>query len=766
MARVFQSGRNGFPVRPVLSVMVFLGVLPPLIFAIIALLNFASSEREEAARELMDSARGVARAIDMEFEVALAALTALRSSALLEQRDFAAFEQRLRNTELKRGRGFVLLDGHGTPVINTSELSEADLEQIRSEPTAADQNVEISNVITPQGGRAPFVFIAIPAGPAENGHWKLGTFLDSRDFADVVREPGVPGQWIVSIVDRDGTHIRRSHLNDEYAGRPLVPELVRHIADRGTGTLQTVSHEGLDLISTVAYARTSGWAAAVGLPLAKLEAPLWASLRTLAFIGVALVATALVLAFLVAETLIRAFAALKRSAESLGHGDIVEPTPSVIQEANVVIAAMADVSHRLAERSAALTALNNSLESQVTDRTAEVLQQMAIREEKERQLRQLYKLDAVGKLTGGIAHDFNNMLAVVMSGLNLARRRLDRGDTDIRRFIDGAMRGAENAATLTRQLLAFSRQQALSPESVDCNKLITNTASMLRRTLPEHIEIETVLAGGLWRTHVDVAGLENAILNLALNARDAMPKGGKLTIETSNMHLDDAYASEHAEVVAGQYVMVALTDTGVGIPAEILSEVYEPFFTTKGPGEGTGLGLSQVHGFIKQSNGHIKIYSEFDRGTSVKLYLPRENARSEPAHASARAAAPMRKSRSHEVVLVVEDDADVRAATVAMLKELEYAVVQADSGAAALQTLEANPEIVLLMTDVVMPGMDGRQLADEAQRRWPDLRVLFTTGYTRNAIVHNGVLDPDVSMIGKPYTLEALSQKVSEVLSS
>lgn len=763
---VFRSGRNGFPVRPVLTVLVFLGVLPPLVFAIIALLNFATSEREEAARQLMDSARGVARAIDLEFEVALAALTALRSSALLEQRDFVAFEHRLRNTELKRGRGFVLLDGRGEPVINTSELSAADLRQIHSKRIAVDQDVEISNVIRSHDSRPPFVFIAIPAGLGDIGHWRLGTFLDSRDFADVVREPGVPGQWIVSIVDRDGTHIRRSHLNDEFAGRPLVPELVRHIADRATGTLQTVSHEGLDLISTVAYARKSGWAAAVGLPLAKLEAPLWASIRSLALIGVALVATALVLAFLVAETLIRTFAALKRSAESLGHGDIVEPTPSVIQEANVVLAAMTDVSHRLAERSAALTALNNSLEAQVTERTAEVLQQMAIREEKERQLRQLYKLDAVGKLTGGIAHDFNNMLAVVMSGLNLARRRLDRGDTDIRRFIDGAMRGAENAATLTRQLLAFSRQQALNPESVDSNKLITNTASMLRRTLPENIEIETVLAGGLWRTHVDVAGLENAILNLALNARDAMPKGGKLTIETGNTHLDDAYAADHADVVAGQYVMVALTDTGVGIPADILAAVYEPFFTTKPPGEGTGLGLSQVHGFIKQSNGHIKIYSEVDRGTSVKLYLPRENPQSEPVQAPARTTARMRKSQSHETVLVVEDDADVRAATVAMLEELEYAVVQADSGAAALQILEASQEIALLMTDVVMPGMDGRQLADEAQRRWPDLRVLFTTGYTRNAIVHNGVLDPGVSMIGKPYTLEALSQKVSEVLAS
>jgi signal transduction histidine kinase len=747
--------------------MVFLGVLPTLLFAIIALLNYANSEREEAAHRLMGNAKGVARAIDMEFEVAIAALTALKSSSLLEQGDLVAFEHRLRNTKLTRGRGFVLLDEAGDSIINASKLSASDIRRVQSQRTGADRELSISNVIKSDGGHEPFVFIAIPVPhPDGVGRWILGTFLDSRDFAEVVNEPGVPDDWIVSIVDRDGTHIRRSHLNSEYTGQPLVPELVRHIESRGTGTLLTISHEGLDLISTVAYARTSGWAAAVGLPLAKLEAPLWQSLRTLAFIGTALVVTALVLAFWVAGTLTRAFGALKRSAETLGRGEIVEPSASVIQEANVVIATMADVSHQLAERRAELTALNDSLEAQVAERTAELVQQMAIREEKETQLRQLYKLDAIGKLTGGIAHDFNNMLAVVMSGLNLAKRRLDRGDTDIQKFLDGSLKGAENAASLTRRLLAFSRQQALSPESVDCNKLITNTASMLRRTLPENIEIETVLGGGLWRSHADVPGLENAILNLALNARDAMPSGGKLTIETSNTHLDDAYASDHADVAAGQYVMIALTDTGIGIPADILADVYEPFFTTKAPGEGTGLGLSQVHGFIKQSNGHIKIYSEIDRGTIVKLYLPRQLTESTPAYTPARTGARVPKSQSNETILVVEDDADVRAATVAMLQELEYTVLEASGGVAGLEILDAHPEIALLMTDVVMPGMDGRQLATAATERRPDLRVLFTTGYTRNAIVHHGVLDPDVSMIGKPYTLEALSQKVSEVLSS
>lgn len=757
-------GRGGFAVRPVLSVMVFLAVLPTLAFAIIAILNYAKSERADAVHGLIESADGVARAIDMEFEIAVAALTALRSSTLLERGDLAAFEQRLNNTRLKKGKGFLILDENGQAILNASSLTAAEINSVRMLPPPAADGVSISNVLAIEPAHGPFVFVAVPVVRAGGARWRLGTYLDGGDFENVVRDPGVPDNWIVSIVDRQGTHMRRSHKNEQFAGRPLIPALVHHIADHRTGTLQTVSLEGIDLISTVAYTRTSGWAAAVGLPLAKLEAPLRESLWQLVVIGTLLVASALILAFLVAETLIRAFAALKTSAEALGRGAIVDAPAASIREANIVLQTMQEVSHRLAARTADLTDLNNSLEAQVAERTAELVDQMAIRERNESQLRQLYKQDAIGKLTGGIAHDFNNMLAVVMSGLNLARRRLERGDANVLEFIDGAMNGAENAAKLTQRLLAFSRQQPLRPEVVDANAMVRSTTDMLRRTLPENIEIELVLAGGLWRTFTDLVGLQNAVLNLAVNARDAMPDGGKLTIETGNTHLDDAYAKDHVEVTAGQYVMVALTDTGVGIPAEILSEVYEPFFTTKEPGRGTGLGLSQVQGFIKQSNGHIKIYSESGHGTTVKLYLPRYQGDAAPASSPSRNSSRVERAAGDHTILLVEDDADVRAATLAVLKELGYAAVEADSGDAALALLDSHPEITLLMTDVVMPGMNGRQLATEAAARRPGLRVLYTTGYTRNAIVHHGVLDPDVSMIGKPYTLEALSQKLSEIL--
>ena len=296
----------------------------------------------------------------------------------------------------------------------------------------------------------------------------------------------------------------------------------------------------------------------------------------------------------------------------------------------------------------------------------------------------MQKMEAVGQLTGGIAHDFNNMMAVVISSLRLMQRRLERGDTNIQEYTDGALRGAERAANLTRRLLAFSRQQPLAPETVDANKLIAGMEDVLRRTIPASISIETVFAGGLWRTRADAQGLESALLNLAVNARDAMPDGGKLTIETSNAFLDEAYAASHAEVAVGQYVLLAVTDTGSGMAPAVVSRAFDPFFTTKPTGEGTGLGLSQVYGFIKQSGGHVKIYSEVGVGTTVKLYLPRL-ASSKETETDARPPGPVGHTDGQgQVVLVVEDDTDVRRLTVDMLEELNYVALSAEGGARAL----------------------------------------------------------------------------------
>jgi nitrogen-specific signal transduction histidine kinase len=385
----------------------------------------------------------------------------------------------------------------------------------------------------------------------------------------------------------------------------------------------------------------------------------------------------------------------------------------------------------------------------------------------EEALRQAQKMEAIGHLTGGVAHDFNNLLQIVLGNLDSLKRRIDGSvmpsRSEVGRAVENAMRGAERAASLMQRLLAFSRRQPLEPRPVDVNRLVTSMSELLRRTLGESIAIETVLGGGLWRIFADPGQLESAIVNLAVNARDAMPAGGKLTIESANAHLDDAYATEHQEVQAGQYVMLAISDTGTGMTKEVIASAFDPFFTTKDVGQGTGLGLSQVYGFVKQSNGHVKIYSEPGDGTTLRVYLPRLMA--EAVAEEEIAAGTMPSGDGSEIVLLVEDDEAVRELSATMLRELNYAVIQASDGQKALQILEIVPNVRLLFTDVGLPGgMNGRQLAEAALRLRPGLRVLFTTGYAQNAIVHHGRLDPGIDLISKPFTAAALANKMRELL--
>ncbi len=403
----------------------------------------------------------------------------------------------------------------------------------------------------------------------------------------------------------------------------------------------------------------------------------------------------------------------------------------------------------------AVRELNATLERRVEQRTAELFAA-------EEALRQAQKMEAVGQLTGGIAHDFNNMLAVVLGSLDLLGRRLEGGDARTRRYVDAAADGARRAATLTQRLLAFSRQQPLQPERLDANRLVAGMSDLLRGSLGSGIHLETVLAGGLWPVSADPNQLENIILNLAINARDAMGGEGKVTIETHNCHLDDRYAAAEIGVAAGQYVLIAVTDTGAGMPPDVVAKAFDPFFTTKGVGKGTGLGLSQVYGFVKQSGGHVKIYSEIGVGTTVKLYLPRLLGAA--AAVPVGAVEPQAWGGAGELILVVEDEASVRVVTVESLRELGYRVIEADGAAAALQQIEAHADIALLLTDIVMPDVNGARLAEAARALRPGLKVLFTTGYTRNAVVHNGVVDPGVDLIGKPFTFEALAAKVRTIL--
>lgn len=410
-----------------------------------------------------------------------------------------------------------------------------------------------------------------------------------------------------------------------------------------------------------------------------------------------------------------------------------------------------------------LRQLNETLEDRVSQ---EVHERLKV----EDALRQAQKMEALGQLTGGVAHDFNNLLTVVMGGLEAIGRHLPALPVSseavrIERAREMAMQGVQRAAALTHRLLAFSRRQPLDPKPLDVNKMVAGMSELLRRTLGETVALETSLERGLWLTLADANQLENALLNLAVNARDAMPAGGKLIIETANAHLDESYVAVLAEPVpVGQYVMVAVTDTGTGMEAATLEHVFEPFFTTKEVGKGTGLGLSQVYGFVRQSGGHVRIYSELGEGTSVKIYLPRlqgQVAQTSNREQSQEAPAPP----GGETLLVVEDDDDLRTFSAEILSELGYRVLLAENGQEALDLLDREPTIQLLFTDLVLPGgMNGRQVADEALRRRPDLQILFATGYARDAVVHHGRLNSGVQVLAKPFTYTDLANKVRRLL--
>ena len=400
--------------------------------------------------------------------------------------------------------------------------------------------------------------------------------------------------------------------------------------------------------------------------------------------------------------------------------------------------------------------------AKITRDITEKQEAAAILKRTEQALRQSQKMETIGKLTGGVAHDFNNLLQIISGNLQLLSRDV-AGNERAERHIASALAGVNRGAKLASYLLAFGRRQALAPKVINIGRFMFSIEDLLRRSLGEEIEVETVVSAGLWHTFIDVVQMENALLNLSINARDAMNGHGKLTIEIGNTYLDDRYAREQPDVTPGQYVMIPVTDTGSGMPPDVMDQAFEPFFSTKPEGKGTGLGLSMVYGFVKQSGGHIKIYSEIGHGTTVKLYLPRSlEAEDMIVNIDAREVVG-----GSETILVAEDDEQVCATVVSLLTELGYQVLKAGDAAAALAVIESGARIDLLFTDVVMPGpLRSPDLARKARERIPGLAVLFTSGYTQNAIVHGGRLDAGVELLSKPYTREALARKIRHVLAN
>lgn len=404
--------------------------------------------------------------------------------------------------------------------------------------------------------------------------------------------------------------------------------------------------------------------------------------------------------------------------------------------------------------------------AQLRETELALLDESRHRREAEDLLRHTQKMEAIGHLTGGVAHDFNNLLTIISGNLEIAEQSVanwtDASRERLKRVIASAASGTQRAVVLTQRLLAFARRQPLDPKIINVNGLLQGISDFFQRTLSENIHLEIVGSAGLWQVEVDPSQMEAAILNLVVNARDAMAGHGKLTIETSNAFVDEAYVAQQPDMAVGQYVLIAVTDNGPGMPKEVQERAFDPFFTTKEPGQGTGLGLSQVYGFVKQSGGHVKIYSEVGDGTTIKIYLPRDTRH---IHSDSDAQRQIVGGRGDEIIMVVEDDPDVRAYLVETLEGLNYQVRTACNADAALHDFAEDSEpFDLLLTDIVMPGMNGRELADEMTTRLPGLKVLFMTGYSRNAIVHQGRLDPGLSLLQKPVTQAALGNKIREIL--
>ena len=404
-----------------------------------------------------------------------------------------------------------------------------------------------------------------------------------------------------------------------------------------------------------------------------------------------------------------------------------------------------------------LRELNQTLEARVHEAVNERMQV-------EEALRQSQKMEAIGQLTGGLAHDFNNLLTGILGNLDLLEMRLGQGRVaDLERYIIAARGIVQRASTLTHRLLAFARRQTLDPKPTDINRLVAGMEELIRRTMGELYQIEVVRAAGLWAAYIDRNQLENALLNLCINARDAMPNGGRLTIETANRWLDE-HLARRRDLPAGQYVSLSVTDTGTGMPPEVAERVFDPFFTTKSADKGTGLGLSMIHGFMRQSGGEIRVYSEVGRGTTMCLYLPRHYGEADELE-------PMVEKRiaertgSGETILVVDDEPSVRTLVVEVLEELGYLAIEAGDGPTALRLLQSVSRVDLLITDLTLPGgIDGREVAEQARTLKPGIRVLFITGYAENAVIGNGQLQPGIQLLHKPFSMQVLASRVKNTL--
>jgi len=751
----------GIPARWVMLALVAVIVLPGIAFAGILLKRFAGSEAERYEQEAREVARASASVLDRYLTGWQTTLQTLATSENLRSRNFEAFYRQAATVKQFIGADIGLRRLDGQQIVNTRQPYGTPLPKT---PVGIDQQVIatqqplISDVLTGPIVNSPLVALIVPVRIDGQTEFLLHISAGTELLHEVLK-PIAPEGWFVAVGDRAGTYVTRSEDHAAFTGKPGVPAFLAKAAGP-EGSFVGQSALGEEVL--VGYVRSpiSDWLVAANIRRSLIQQPLQQALLALVAAG----ALALILAALVAAWLWRMFArplsVLTKASSQIGRLDGPLPLRTRLREFIALRDALSAASLQIRQDAVTLGARVAERTSELEQANARLASEISERSRVEGMLIQAQKMEAIGNLTGGVAHDFNNLLQVVGGNLQLLSREVV-GNEGAQLRIEKAMAGVARGSHLASQLLAFGRRQPLEPHVVNVGRLIRGMDDLLRRTLGEAIEIETVISGGLWNTLVDTANLENAILNLAINSRYAMEGRGRLTVEAGNAFLDDAYAAAHADVAAGQYVLVAVSDTGSGMSSEVRSQVFEPFFSTKPQGKGTGLGLSMVYGFVKQSGGHVKIYSEPGQGTTLKLYLPR-SLQSEDLPVEVDSGPVIGGS---ETVLVVEDDDSVRDTVIAMLEELGYRVLRAPDAQSALVVVESGVAIDLLFTDVVMPGpLKSADMARKAKERLPQLSVLFTSGYTENSIVHGGRLDSGVNLLSKPYASDALARKTRQVL--
>jgi signal transduction histidine kinase/CheY-like chemotaxis protein len=752
--------RRSLGIQARLVVLVLVTVLPLVALSSFAILRTVDNERSRIERDVRERVESLLADVDREIRSVQVSLQILASSPNLQSGDMAAFASQIREALKVQGLAIGLHDATAEELVSTTrpygELPARKTNRETVDRVVRTGKPHISNLFTGTVLQRPILTVGVPVFRDDKVIYVLTMALDPAHLSAVLQDQNIPFDWTAGIFDRKGIIVARNRDLDRFFGHTATATLRERMAGAVEGWFPNVTSEGMDVYAAFRRSLITGWTVAIGIPKVAMDAPLrrayWLALGG----GTATLALSLALAWWMARAIRRPVEALTAATQALGSGEPLGPLLGGVRELD-------QVGDALSATAVVLTRTRAELEVMVGERTQELARanerltaEIGAREQAQTALLQAQKMEAMGQLTGGIAHDFNNLLTAASGSLELLETRIS--DERGLRLLQTAQRAMARGAKLTGSLLAFARKQRLEPVLGDVNSIVIEVTDLLCRSIGPTIEVRHTLASPLWPTLVDTSQIGTALLNVAINARDAMPPGGVLLIKTANIRagVDDM----PEEVVGHDCVLVSMTDTGSGMSPEVLEHAFEPFFTTKEIGKGTGLGLSTVFGIVRQSGGAIRIRSRVGEGTTVEIYLPRAKRASmssakDPLPGRARTSAGAR-------ILVVDDDADVRWVTVDCLREIGHFVAEADSGRAALTILERGDPCDLLVIDVVMPGLSGRDAVRLARRARSDLKVLFVTGYAdKFGFEDDGVGDP---LIKKPFKPADLADAVRQAL--